>query len=65
MSYISAADAAAIRAPSMARMKFETKPARLHTKLPVGPVLEVVLMVATSVVVSLVVCTTFAGALLH
>jgi hypothetical protein len=65
MSYISTADAAAIRAPLPAQSTLKSSPRRLNVSLPVGPVLEAVLLVTTSVSVSFVFCTTFAGALLN
>jgi hypothetical protein len=65
MSYITAADAAAIRAPRPAQSTQGVSPGRLRGTLPVGPVLEAVLLVTTSVAVSFVFCTTLAGALLH
>ncbi len=64
MSYISSADAAAIRAPLPALSTPQAPRRRFNFALPVGPALEVVLLVATSIAVSFVFCTTFAGALL-
>ncbi len=65
MSYISTADAAAIRAPQSAQSARRLVPGRIGRGLPVGPVLEVALFVTTSFAVSFVFCTTIAGALLH
>jgi hypothetical protein len=64
MSYISSADAAAIRAPLPAQSTSRVSRRRFKFSLPVGPVLEVVLLVTTSVALSFVFCTAFAGALL-
>jgi len=64
MSYISSADAAAIRAPLPAKSTPLVSRRRLSFTLPVGSILEAVLLVTTSVAVSFVFCTTFAGALL-
>ncbi len=65
MSYISSADAAAIRASFPAKSAQSATSGRIRVGLPVGPVLEVALFVTTSFAVSFVFCTTIAGALLH
>ena len=62
MSYMSSADMAVLQpaAPSRA-----SRPAtRVPGASPIGPVLEIVLMVVTNVALSLVFCTAVAGAIL-
>jgi hypothetical protein len=68
MSYISHVDTTSLHAPivvpSRAASGRRAAP-RLNSALPVGPVLEAALFVATSSAVSLVMCTAAAGALLQ
>jgi hypothetical protein len=63
MSYMSSADYAVLRQSASSH---DQSPITLRAPAasPVGPALEMVLLVATSVAVSLVFCTTVAGALL-
>ncbi len=65
MSYISTADAAAIRTHVASASPRKITVGRLPGALPVGPALEVVLFLATSAVVTLFTCTGIAGILLH
>ncbi len=64
MSYISTADATAIRTRATSVTPRKITVGRLRGALPVGPALEVVLFLATSTVVSLFICTGIAGILL-
>jgi hypothetical protein len=63
MSYMSSADMAVLQ-PSVPTRALRSV-ARVPGASPIGPVLEVVLMVVTNVALSVVFCTAIAGALLH
>jgi hypothetical protein len=62
MSYITSADMAVVQSSVSTHARFAPK---LPGASPVGPALEIFLMVVTSAAVSLVFCTAVAGALLH
>jgi hypothetical protein len=67
MSYISSADMAVLQPSAQLRdLPMSGSIVQHHYGAsPVGPALEVVLMVMTNAAVSLVFCTAVAGALLH
>jgi hypothetical protein len=63
MSYMSSADMAVLQPSVPSRA---SRPATLNIGAsPIGPVLEIVLMVVTNAALSLVFCTAIAGAILR